>query len=233
MTVSPLSVQDPIINAPVDRKTLVLFLCVSGFIGALLVSNITASKVYNIDLWGFVVTVPVGTSLFALTFLATDITSEIWGRRYSTLLVSCGLAMRIFSLSFLYVAVWIPPAPFWQDQTAYQSVLTGSGRILLAGILTYPVSQLTDIFIFHKLKQKHRSKNMLWFRNLTSTFISQSVDSTVFILLAFGGVMASNVLATMVLGQVGVKWFIALCDTPLVYMVRNFAHRRPLLDFKG
>ena len=55
-------------NDPLDRRTFVLFLCITGFIGALLVSNITASKVYIIEIFGLVVTVPVGTSLFAMTF---------------------------------------------------------------------------------------------------------------------------------------------------------------------
>jgi uncharacterized integral membrane protein (TIGR00697 family) len=218
---------------PLDRKGIVLAACISMFVGALLISSITASKVYDINLFGFIITVPVGTSLFAFTFFATDVTSEVWGKKHSTMLVLCGFVMRILALVFLYVAVWIHPSPFWENQAAYESVLTGSGRILLAGILTYPVSQLTDIFIFHSLKKRHGSRNLLWFRNISSTFFSQLVDSTVFILLAFGGVMPNAVLLTMVVGQICVKWFIAICDTPFVYMARNYALGRPILDFKG
>jgi uncharacterized integral membrane protein (TIGR00697 family) len=220
-------------DEPLDRKTIVLFLCVSVFVGALLISNITASKLYDITVFGFVVTIPVGTSLFALTFFATDVTSEVWGKKYSALLIVCGLAMRVFSLLFLSFAVFIPPAPFWTGQEAYASVLTGSGRILLAGILTYPVSQLTDVFVFHKLKQRHRGKNMLWFRNLSSTFCSQTVDSAVFICLAFAATTPLPILGTMIVGQVVIKWAIAFCDTPFVYMARNFAYRRPLWDIRG
>lgn len=219
----------------VDRKTIVLFLCIAGFIGGLLISNITASKLYFVSIFGQDFTIPVGTSLFALTFICTDVISEVWGKHYSSLLVLAGFLARIGALIFLYFAVNIEGAgaPVWDSQEAYGNILSGSSRIILAGILTYPVSQLTDIYLFHYLKKRQQGKNLLWLRNTTSTFFSQLVDSAVFVFIAFGGLLETPVLINIIIGQVLVKWIIAMIDTPIVYMVRNVALDRKLFDFSG
>ena len=219
----------------IDRKTIVLFLCIAGFIGGLLISNITASKLYFVGIFGQNFAIPVGTSLFALTFICTDVISEVWGRHYSSMLIWSGFIARIGALAFLYFAVNIEGAgaPVWDNQEAYGSILSGSSRIILAGILTYPISQLTDIYLFHYLKKRQQGKNLLWLRNTTSTFISQLVDSTVFVFIAFGGLLETSVLINIIIGQVLIKWIIAMVDTPIVYMVRNIATSRKIFDFSG
>ncbi len=223
------------INTKEGRKNFVLILLISSFIGALLISSITASKLYSINLFGFLVNIPVGTSLFAITFLSTDVISEVWGKKHAMLLVFGGFVSRIMSLLFLLFAVGVEGAgaPIWDNQIAYSDILSGSSRIILAGILTYPVSQVVDVLIFHFLKKKHEGQNRLWLRNNLSTIGSQLVDSTVFIAIAFGGMLPVNVLINIIIGQVVIKWMIAMIDTPIVYMVRNFATKRRIFDFKG
>jgi len=223
------------INTNDGRKNFVLILLISSFIGALLISSITASKIYTINLLGFMVNVPVGTSLFAITFLSTDVISEVWGKKHAFLLVFSGFVSRIMTLLFLLFAVGVEGAgaPIWDNQVAYADILSGSSRIILAGILTYPVSQVVDILIFHTLKKRHEGKNRLWLRNNLSTIGSQLVDSTVFIAIAFGGILPIDVLINIIIGQVLIKWIIAMLDTPIVYMVRNFATKRNIFDFKG
>jgi len=217
------------------RKLFVLFLLISSFIGALLVSSITASKLYTINIFDFAVNIPVGTSLFAITFLSTDVISEVWGKKHAMMLVFSGFLSRIATLVFLLFAVGVEGAgaPIWDNQLAYANVLSGSSRIILAGILTYPVSQVVDVLIFHYFKKKHEGKNRLWLRNNISTIGSQLVDSTVFVLIAFGGALPNNILFNIIIGQVVIKWLIAMIDTPFIYMLRNIATSRKLFDFKG
>jgi len=217
-----------------DRKTIVLFMCISGFIGGLLVSSITASKLISFDFLGLGVAIPVGTSLFAITFVSTDVISEVWGKSYASMLVLMGFIARIATVGFLYYAVATPGAEgIWDNQSAYESVLKGSGRILLAGILTYPISQFTDVFVFHFLKVRQQGKDMLWLRNTGSTFVSQLVDSTSFILMAFYGIVPMPIIINMILGQIVIKWIISLIDTPVVYIIRNIALGNKIFDFRG
>lgn len=216
-----------------DRAMWVFIGCVAFFVFSLVVSAITASKIAELSILGWSVAIPIGTSLFAVTFVSTDVISEVWGPKVARKVVLLGLAVRIAMVAFLAYAVAVIGAPYWENQDAYESVLGSSSRILLAGILTYPVSQLADIWIFHKLKARQGNGNRLWVRNNISTFSSQVIDSALFVTIAFYGVFPAEVLLSMIAGQVFVKWVIALCDTPFVYFLRNIATGRKWNDLKG
>ncbi len=219
----------------VARKERVLLVLFVVFVSALLISSVTASKVWEARLFGLVIGVPVGTSLFALTFLSTDVIAEVWGVRYARYAVMLGLLARVLMLVFFTFAVWIPSAPYWENQDAYESVLglAGSGRIIIAGIFAYLVSQFSDVFIFHTLKERDFGRNFLWKRNLISTGISQFLDSSIFILIAFLNVLTAQQIAAAILGQLLVKWLIAVLDTPFVYLIRNYALGREWRDLRG
>ena len=122
---------------------------------------------------------------------------------------------------------------FWTNQESYEATLGGTFRIIIAGLIAYLVSQLNDVFIFHYFKGKDEGKNLLWKRNNLSTFCSPFLDSFLFVIIAFGGVMTIVQLISTFIGQVIIKWCIALADTPFIYMLRNFAQNRKILDFKG
>ncbi|MDM8569183.1 queuosine precursor transporter [Thiotrichales bacterium HSG1] len=222
-------------NTTPDKKQLVLYFCISIFIATLVITSITATKLWSLTLpfVNYMIVIPVGTSLFAFTFLATDVIAEVWGKSYSVVIVWLGFFVRILALSFFAFAVWIEPVSFWENQAAYEITLGGSFRIIIAGIIAYLVSQLNDVFVFHYFKQKDEGKNLLWKRNNLSTFTSQFLDSFLFIIIAFGGVMTIAQLISAIIGQVVIKWIIAMLDTPLVYMLRNYATNRSIFDFKG
>lgn len=217
-----------------SRKHIVLIGMIALFTMGLIVTAITAQKAYSLQLMGFRIDVPVGTSLFVLTFLATDTISELFGRKWAITVVLSGFAVRLLVAGFIWFAVSVEPADWFAARNeSYGAVLAGTQRILIAGILTYPVSQLTDVFLFDYFRRKHEGRNLLWLRNNGSTFISQFIDSGLFVTLAFYGVVPNELLFAMIAGQVVVKWTIALADTPVVYIVRNWALNRPILDLKG
>lgn len=219
----------------VEKREWVLYGSIAIFIACLMISSVTASKLWSLTLpiIDYEVIIPVGTSLFALTFLATDVVAEVWGKRHSMMIVWTGLVSRIIMLLFFLFAVNVTPVSFWTGQESYVAVLGGSSQIIIAGIIAYLVSQINDVFIFHHLKDKDRGKNLLWKRNNLSTFVSQFLDSFIFIVIAFGATATIAQLTGMIIGQVIIKWAIAIIDTPFLYLLRNFATRRKLLDFSG
>ncbi len=219
----------------VGRKELVLLGSVAMFVAALVVSAITASKLWSvtIPLLDYQIVIPVGTSLFGVTFLCTDVVAEVWGKRMSYLVVLLGLIARLLMVGFFWFAILVEPVSFWEGQEQYEAVLGGTFLIFGAGLLAYCLSQTNDVFVFHYLKERDEGKNRLWKRNNLSTFSSQFLDSFVFVVVAFGPSETLSVLISMILGQVVLKWAIAMIDTPLVYVVRNFATGRRILDFQG
>ncbi|RME43557.1 MAG: VUT family protein [Chloroflexi bacterium] len=226
----------PVDEAHLTRKDAVLFLCIALFVACLMISSVTASKLWGVSLFGYFIAIPVGTSLFAITFPCTDVVAEIWGRTYSMYVVFLGFIARLISLGFYSFAVRVTPVPYYRDQDAYATVLGSSGIIIIAGIIAYLVSQANDVFLFHLMKRRDVGRNLLWKRNNLSTFTSQFLDSFIFVVIAFGPFglsLGSKELVSIIAGQVIVKWIIALLDTPFVYLLRNWAEGRRVFDLSG
>lgn len=231
-----------LVNKPADREAQVLIGCTMLFITALLGAVVTSPKVqmYNIFSGSFLI--PAGTILFCLAYLATDVISEIWGRSYAVIVVLFGVLMRLIVLGYFYFAIsgevafnFIDAAPFWtsEQQSAYSTTLGGSQLIIWAGLVAFFISSLMDVFIFHYFKERHKNKNMLWFRNTVSTSLSQLVNSVFFISIAFATVASLSQILSLILGQVVVKVLVSILDTPLVYIIRNYAMRKKIFDFSG
>ena len=217
----------------VGRQEQVLVACYTLFTACFIISSVTATKLWSIHLFGQEVAIPVGTSLFAITFLSTDLVSEVWGKQYSYYLVAFGACAKILAMVFFLFAVWIEPAGFWTGQESFETVLSGSSLVIFAGIASYMVSQFNDVYIFHYLKSRDAGKNLLWKRNVASTVTSQFLDSFVFVVIAFAWSMSLDLLIATIIGQILIKWAIAIVDTPFVYMLRNYAQGRPTFDFSG
>jgi len=226
----------------VTRRAFVLFFCTGLFMVSLVLAAITAVKIQAFNLGPFTVLVPAGTIAFGLTYLATDVISEVWGRGYALCVVISGVLMRFIILFLLLYAMhaedvlpFISTAGNWTDaqQTAFVEVFSSGNRTNFAGMVAFGISALADVLIFHHLRQKHAGKNRLWLRNNVSTMISQTFNSAIFISVAFAGVQTWSVIGSLILGQVVVKVLVAAFDTPVVYLLRNIAEGRKLTDFSG
>ncbi|MCJ2534079.1 MAG: queuosine precursor transporter [Candidatus Thermoplasmatota archaeon] len=187
-----------------------------------IIAAITATKIITIcSIFGFSVTVPAGVLVFSATFLITDIVSEVWDRQSAEIAVWCGFIGLIFYAFYTYLSVIWPSAIFWENQQAYETIVKSSMRIAIAGPIAFLFSQNIDVVIYHYLKKREGNKK-LWLRNNASTFISQFVDTTIFVTIAFYGIFP---IWTLVIGQYLTKLFIALLDTPFMYLSRWMFYR--------
>lgn len=183
----------------------------SLFVSGLVVSNIIAAKV--IVLWKLVV--PAAIIIYPFTFLFTDIIGELYGKKEADRTIWYGLLASVFAMVIVYAGMLLPAAPFMhKQQTAYELLLGPNRRIVLASLLAYLCSQKHDVWAFHFWKRITKGRYK-WLRNNLSTMTSQLIDTTIFIGLAFWGVVPH--LGEMILGQYVLKLFIALVDTPIFY----------------
>lgn len=191
------------------------------FTTCLLVANILAVKLVPIGDW----VVPAGVIAYPLTFLFTDVIAELFGRRVASQVVWVGFGASLLMVLLILGGRLLPPAPIWEGQTAYESILGMVPRIVLASMIAYLVSQHHDVFAFHfwRLKTKGR---LLWLRNNASTMVSQALDSGLFITIAFWGTVSTEVLFSMMLTQYLIKVVIALGDTPFCYLLVNLLRGR-------
>ena len=98
----------------------------------------------------------------------------------------------------------------------FNIVLGQSARVVFASLTAYLISQLNDVFLFHKLKEKTKGR-LKWLRNNASTMASQLIDTAIFITIAFYGVVPN--LAWMIFSQYFIKFCLALLDTPFFYFL--------------
>ena len=195
---------------------LALLACV--YSGSLVLAAVLASKIIAVG--GLVV--PAGVLAYSLTFLITDVISEIWGKERAQTVVVGGFITLVFVFVLTGISIIWPPASFWPHQQAYETILGSSARIMVASLTAYLFSQYHDVWAFH-FWRRVTTERFLWLRNNASTIVSQLLDSVVFIAIAFYGVMP---LVPLILGQWVVKVGVAVLDTPLVYLLVYLVRRR-------
>ena len=201
-----------------DRQLLFLS---AFFITCLLVSNIIASKVINLA----GITLPAAVVIFPLTFLITDTINEVWGKKAAQEIVWLGFAMSVIMILLLQLGQFLPPAPHWEHQEAYEAILGAVPRMVAASLTAYLFSQLHDVWAFNFWKKITKDKH-LWLRNNLSTLSSQLVDSVFFISIAFVGTMPGEALITLMINQYLIKVGLAILDTPLIYLAVNWIRQR-------
>jgi uncharacterized integral membrane protein (TIGR00697 family) len=208
-----------------DSKTVLTVV----FSASLVTANIIAAKLafFQIPLLGGVA-VPAGFVAIGVGFLCTDLLGELHGREAARKAVNATVIALLVVWGLIYMAVWMPVAPFYEAHDAYVTTLSASGTIVTASILTTLVSQNVDVEIFHRVDTLTDGRHA-WARNLSSTGLSQLVDTTLFIVLGFvvlpqvmgGTTTPLAVVPSLILGQYVVKLVVAVLDTPVFYAVRR------------
>ncbi len=196
------------------ERDLLVLMVFSGVFGASIVFANIAAGVKLVDFFGFVV--PAGTIAYSITFPVTDIVDEVYGRRRAVYIVWAGLAAEI-SMLVLVGAEALLPALEPGMQADYLRIFTPQLRIVLASIMAYLVSQHHDVWAFWKWREITGGR-YLWIRNNASTMVSQLLDSTIFILVAFYGLEPLDILLNMIFSMWLFKVLVAALDTPFVYL---------------
>jgi hypothetical protein len=195
------------------------------FITSLVVSNLIFQKFFfwhpfDIEIFGSkLFEISVGILPYPITFLITDLISEIYGKKRANDVVVVGIFASIFSLLIIYVADTVPATPWSHvNDKMFGHVFGNSTIAVFASMLTYLFAQFIDIQIYHFWKNLTKGKH-LWLRNNFSTWFSQFVDTftIVFLLCSFGIIEWENFKGLLVSGFL-FKVIVAACDTPFLYL---------------
>jgi len=199
-------------------RTIYLVLA-SLFIASLVASNLIFQKFFYWEPFGlYRFEISVGILPYPITFLITDILSEIYGKKKANQVVFAGIFASFFSMLIILAADYAPAldnSPI--DDDTFHKVFGLSPIAVLASMLAYLFAQLIDIRIFHFWKKLTRGK-YLWLRNNLSTFTSQFVDTfTVVFLLCSFGVLPWEIFTGLLISGVLFKIIVAALDTPILY----------------
>lgn len=186
------------------------------FVVSLLVSNIITAR--QIEVFGLALT--GGILVFPITYILSDIFSEVYGYKWSRLTCYIGFVMNWLT-SILFVIVINSPYPeYFTDAEAYQIVLGNTPRILLASLLALLVGDFINDRVFKKLKEKHKHDHKgFGFRAIFSSFCGQLGDSLVFYPIAFLGMMPLSVIVQMGLFEISVKIVYEIIILPITKVI--------------
>ncbi|MFI3253117.1 MAG: queuosine precursor transporter [Eubacteriales bacterium] len=162
----------------------------------------------------------LGNILFASTFLATDILSEIYGKNEGRLGVKTGI---LSSGAFILISQsWFLYTPSGGDfaMPSMEVIFSNTPRLVIVSLVVYAFVQTIDVWLFDFLKEKTKGKN-LWIRNNGSTMISQGLNAILFNFGAFYGVFETAILVDITIAAYAVYMVTSLLDTPFVYLAKN------------
>ena len=204
-----------------NKKQMIIY---SLFITALVIANVVTGKILQIG--PFVI--PGAFLLYAVTFLCTDLVSELYGREQAQKLVIVGFISSLFASLMILLTRYLPVAPFaTETQNAYVILLGTNLKFVFASMTAYLVSQSWDVWMFHKMGKITKGKHK-WLRNNVSTMTSQLFDTVIFITIAFAGVVPN--LGWMIISQYIVKLIIAALDTPVFYLLTKNVVQKEFIE---
>ena len=195
------------------------YLILAGiFIASLVASNLIFQKFFTWNFLGINFELSVGIIAYPVTFLVTDLISELYGQKRANQVVVSGFFASVFTTLLVLISVnatavqWSPI-----DSVTFSKVFGLTGPAFFASMVAYLTAQLIDVRIFHFWKRLTKGKH-LWLRNNASTMFSQLVDtSVILIILCSAGVIEwERFYGLWMMGWI-FKVLVALIDTPIIY----------------
>jgi uncharacterized integral membrane protein (TIGR00697 family) len=178
---------------------------------------------------GISVSLTCGVLLWPLEFIMTDIVNEYYGPKAVRRISFTAIILISYAFLIYFLAIKVPPADFWitsqqgakggidNMQTAFGGIFGQGMRIIIGSLVAFLVSQLVDVYVFHRIK-KITGEKKVWLRATGSTLVSQIVDSYIVLFIAFTGVFPwQQILAIGVVNYI-YKATMAIILTPVIYI---------------
>lgn len=193
------------------------------FVTAMLISNVITAK--QVLLPGGI-TMTGAVFIFPITYILSDVFSEVYGYKWSRITCYFAFSMNLFMVIVFSLVILTPAPSYWTNQEAFATVLGSTPRVMGASLLAYVIGDFVNDRVFRKMKEKH-SNELKGFgvRAIVSSFFGELCDSLVFLPIAFIGLMPLETLATMTVCQVLIKTGYEIVILPLTTLVAKKAKK--------
>ena len=202
----------------------------AAFVTILICSNLIGpAKIVQVDgLPAF----GAGLLFFPVSYVFGDVLTEVYGYKQARRVIWAGFAGLAFAALMAAVVVALPPAPFWQNQPAYETAFGTTWRIAGASMLAYFCGEFANSYVLAKMKILTAGR-WLWMRTIGSTIVGEAVDSALFYPLAFygAGLMPDHILPGIMLSQFVGKVGVEVVFTPLTYKIVGALKRAEQEDY--
>jgi len=211
-------------------------LMVALYVFGIMVAELMGAKTFPIATIGnFHLTASVAIFVMPLLFMSVDVIVEVYGRARARSLVRIGLLIVLLQVLTAWLFTSLPPSKHYAaTNDAYDTIFGTSIRFGLASVAAFAASEFLDVAVFARLRQRMQGK-ALWLRNNVANFLSQFVDSTVFVTLAFYAGSQSfgsnfSFLAGIIIPYYLVRCAMSVAETPLIYLAVHWFRTGPKND---
>ncbi len=205
-----------------------------AFVTILVCSNLIGpAKIAQLDLPLLgLVTFGAGVLFFPISYVFGDILTEVYGYARARKVIWAGFAALGFASFMASVVVALPPAPFWNNQAAYEVAFGSTWRIVAASMVAYFCGEFVNSFVLARMKVLTAGR-WLWTRTISSTIAGEAVDSALFYPLAFygTGIIPDDKLPAVMVAQFVVKVGVEVLFTPITYRIVGFLKKAEQEDW--
>lgn len=197
---------------------------IQTFVVILLVSNLIAAKLVPIGVFR----VSAAQMLFPITYIFGDVFTEVYGYGASRKAIWRGFYASILMAAMGIFAIWLPPAPEWHNQAAFETIFGVVPRIVAGSLLAFWCGEFANSYTLARLKLLTKGKH-LWTRTVGSTVVGQFVDTVIVVSFIYYDQPIATILNVMVSGYL-FKVTYEILATPLTYAVVNFLKKKEGID---
>lgn len=198
----------------------------AAFAAVLILSNISSAKILSLGWFSF----DGGTIIFPLAYIFGDILTEVYGYARARRVIWVGFTMNLLMVLVFYIVGKLPPAMDWPFQESFMNILGVVPRIVAGSLCAYLAGEFTNSFVLAKLKIKTAGK-YFGVRAIGSTIVGQFFDTTIFLLIAFAGVLPWNLLLVVWVSNYIFKILTELILLPITYRVAGWLKKKEEVDY--
>lgn len=193
------------------------------YIFCIITSELMGAKTFPLAQWGWLhLNTSVSIFTVPVVYSINDIIAEVYGRERIRSIIRAGLLMVVLVMLYSLLSTALPPSTrFAPTEPAYQTIFSLSARFSFASLLAFAIAEFSDVYVFVKIRKMLGAK-ALWLRSNISNFISEFLDTSIFMVVAFYALdqsFTSNM--TFIIGLMIPYWLIkcamSVIVTPLVY----------------
>ncbi len=173
---------------------------------------------------------PGGIIIFPLSYILGDVLTEVYGYARARHIIWVGFIANILMILVYIAVIALPSAPFWHKQEAIQVILGQVPRLVIGSIAGYWVGEFSNSFVLAKMKVWTEGR-YLWTRTIGSTIVGQGLDTSVFVMVAFAGVIPSSELLITMISVYLFKVIYEVIATPITYTVVGFLKKAESVDY--
>lgn len=191
------------------------------FVSCLIISNVLANQMLQVWKWSL----DAGTLLFPITYVLSDVFSEVYGYKWSRRVTWWAASMNLLFAGLVFLSTLLPH-PEWFDSSHFELALSSSFRIVAASVISYVVGDFVNDRVFRKLKQNHSDMKGFRTRAFVSSLCGETVDSTLFTIIAFLFDMPLNEIVPMIILNIVVKTSYEVIILPITHKVTHIIKQR-------